>query len=185
MHDLHVGLGEREHFAFEYVHVFHAFIFHQVGETLLLHTGHIENIGIRNDLFVECRVLLILDAMLFAVELILLWHGEFLRCDEMKSGVEMAHGHNEGVDGAAVFEIAHHINVQVLKRTLGLVDGIKVEQALGWMLVGTVASVDNGHGGYFAGVLCGTFNVVPHGDDVGIVGNHQDGVFQGLALGNT
>ena len=36
-------------------------------------------------------VLNIFDVVLLAVEFILFWHGEFLRCDEMESRIEVAH----------------------------------------------------------------------------------------------
>ena len=71
-----------------------------------------------------------LDVVCLAIELIFLRHGELLGRDEVKHGVEMAHGGDEGVDGAAVFQIAHEIDVEVLQRTLCLVDRVEVEQAL-------------------------------------------------------
>ena len=70
------------------------------------------------------------DAMLTAVELVLFRHGEFLRGDEVKRRVEMPHCHDERVDGPAVFEVADKINIQILKRTLRLIDRVEVEQTL-------------------------------------------------------
>ena len=131
---------------------------------------------------VEGRMLLVLDAVLLAVELVLLGHGQLLGGHEVEGGVEVAHGHQQRVDGAPVFQVAHQIDVQVLQRALRLVDGVEVEHALRGMLVGTVAGIDDGHGGHLGGILRGTLDVVAHHDDVGIVGDHQDGVFQGLAL---
>ena len=48
--------------------------------------------------------------------------------------------------------------------------------------MGTVAGIDYGHRSYFAGILCSPFDVVAHGYHVGIVGHHQDCIFQSLAF---
>ena len=87
------------------------------------------------------------------------------------------------MDGTAVFQVTHHIDVQIIKRPLGLVDAVEVEHTLGGMLVGTVACVHNRDGGHLRGILSCTFDIVAHHDDVGIVGDHEDGVFQRLTLG--
>ncbi len=63
----------------------------------------------------------------------------------MEGGVEVAHGLNEGVNGATVFQVTDHRYVEVLKGALCLTDTVQVEHALGWVLVGTVAGVDDGH----------------------------------------
>ena len=91
MHDLHVLLSLAEHVALQDIHVLYAFILHQVAETLLLYTGHVEDVGTCNHIFVEVLVLNIFDVVLLAVEFILFWHGEFLRCDEMEGRIEVAH----------------------------------------------------------------------------------------------
>ena len=51
------------------------------------------------------------------------------------------------------------------------------------MLVSAVAGIDDGDRTHLRGILCGPLNVVAHHDDVGIVGYHQNGVFQRLTLG--
>ena len=48
-------------------------------------------------------MLLKLDAVVLAVELILVGHGQLFGRDEMERGVEMAHGHDERVYRSAVF----------------------------------------------------------------------------------
>ena len=101
----------------------------------------------------------------------------------MKGGVEVPHGHQQGVYGTAVFQIAYQVDVQVLQRTLRLVDGVEVEHRLRGMLVGSVSGIDDGHCGHLAGIACSSFQIVAHHDDVGIVAHHLDGVFQRLALG--
>ena len=127
-------------------------------------------------------MLLVLDAVLLAIQLVFVGHGQFLGGNKMESGVEMPHGHDERVDGTPVFQVAHQIDVQVLQRTLGLVDAVQVEHALRRVLVGSVAGIDNGYVGHFRGILRSPLDVVAHHDDIGIVGHHGDGVFQRLTF---
>ena len=114
MEDLHVRLSTSKHVGTEDIDVLHALIFHQVGETLFLYTGHIDDVGIGNHLLVEGCMFLELDTVLLAIDLILVGHGQFLRSNEMESGVEVPHGHDEGVHRTTVFEVAHQVDVQVL-----------------------------------------------------------------------
>ena len=180
---LHVRLGQPQHVVVQNVNILDALVFHEVREALLLHAGHVEDVGVGNNLLVEGRVLLVLDALALAVEFVLLGHLKLLGRHEVERGVEVAHGHEQRVDGAAILQVAHHVDVQVLERALGLVDAVQVEHALRGVLVGTVAGVDDGHGGHLGGVDGCSLDVVAHDDDVGIVGHHQDGIFQRLALG--
>ena len=46
----------------------------------------------------------------------------------------------------------------------------------------TVACIHDRDGGYFRGILGSTFDIVAHHDDVSVVGYHQNGVLQRLAL---
>lgn len=48
----------------------------------------------------------------------------------MKGRIEMAHCHDKGMDCATIFEIANKIDIQILKGSLCLIDGIKVKQTL-------------------------------------------------------
>ena len=50
------------------------------------------------------------------------------------------------------------------------------------MHVCAVAGVDDRDGSHLAGILRRALDVVAHGDDVGIVAHHQDGVLEGLAF---
>ena len=71
VHDLHVLLCLAEHVALQDIHVLHTLVLHQVAETLLLYTGHVENIGAGNHILVEILVLHVLDVVLLAVEFVL------------------------------------------------------------------------------------------------------------------
>ena len=100
----------------------------------------------------------------------------------MEGGVEVAHGLYERVNGAAVFEVADAGDIEVFECALCFADGIEVEHALGGVLVGTVAGVDDGYGGHFGGVARGAFFWVAHDDEVGVAGDHDDGVVEGFAF---
>ena len=179
----HVGLGQGEHVVFQDIDIFHPLIFHEVGEALLLHARHVEDVGIGDDLLVERRVFLIPDAVLLAIHLVFAGHGQFLGSHEVEGGVEVSHGHEQGVHGAPVFQVAHHVDVEVVEGALRLVDAIEVEHALRGMLVCAVAGIDDGHGGHLGGILRRALYVVAHDDDVGVVRHHEQRVLQRLALG--
>ena len=127
-------------------------------------------------------MLLVSDVMLFAVELVLLGHRQLLGGYKVECGVEMAHGSYEGMDRAAIFQVTDQIDVEVFKSTLGLVYLIEVEQTLGRVHVGAISSINNRYWCYFACIKCSSFYRVAHGNHVGIVGYHKNGVFKSFAL---
>ena len=124
----------------------------------------------------------VIDVVQVAVQFVFFGHFQLVRCNEMKSRIEMAHSHQQRVYRASVLQVAHQINVQVFKRALRFINGIQVEHGLRRMLVGTVARIDNRNRSYLAGIACRPFQVVPHHDDVGIIAHHHDGVFQRFPL---
>ena len=97
----------------------------------------------------------------------------------------MPHGRYKAVYRTSIFEVSNQIDVQIFKRTLCLLYGIKVKHGLAGVLVGAVSGVYYGYGSYFACILCRTFQIVAHHDDICIIGNHHDGVFQRFAFGST
>ena len=182
MHNLHVFLGFGQHVASQDVHVLYALIFHQVAETLFLHTRHVQDVGTGYYVLVEVFVLHIFYMVVLAVEFVLLGHGQFLGSNEVERGVEVAHGRYERVNGASVLQVAYQIDVEVFQCALCLVDGIKVQKALRGVHVCTVSGIDDRHGSHLARILCRTLYIVAHGNDVGIVAHHEDGVLERLAL---
>ena len=130
MEYFHVGLGQAKHVVIQDVDVLHPFVLHQVAEAFFLYACHVEYVGIGYDFLVECRVLRVLDAVLVAVNLVLLRHGQLFGCHKVERRVEVAHSHEERVDGTTVFEVAHHVYIKILERALGLVDAVEVEHAL-------------------------------------------------------
>ena len=86
------------------------------------------------------------------------------------------HGLSEGVDGAAVFEVAGHGDNELVEPALGFLDGNEVEQGLAGVLVGAVASVDNGHGGKFGKHAGSAVFWVADDDGVGVAGDDAGGI---------
>ena len=86
---------------------------------------------------------------------------------------------------ASIFQVAHHVDVQILQRALSLVDGVEVEHRLRWVEVATVSSVDNRNMSHLARIQSCSFQLVAHHDDIGIVRNHLDGIFQRFTLRRT
>ncbi len=125
----------------------------------------------------------VLDVVLAAVDFVFFGHPQLVGSDVVESGVEVAHGHQQGVDGTAVLQVADQKNVQVLQCALCLVDGVEIRawfvRDAGWRRL----RHSQWARGDFTGIACGPFEVVAHHDDVGIVAHHLDGVFQRLALG--
>ena len=183
MQDAQVGTGVFQHLVAQDVDVLYTFVLHEVGEAFTLHTGHVEDVRVGYYFFREVGVFHEFDVVFATVNLVFFRHFQFFGSDEMEGGVEVAHCHQQGVYGAAVFQIAYQVNVQILQRALRLVDGVEVEHRLRGVLVGSVSGIDDRHRGYFAGIAGSPFQIVAHHDDVGVVAYHFDGVFQRFALG--
>ena len=96
--------------------------------------------------------------------------------------MEEMHGLAQRVDGAAVAQVAHHVDVQVLQRALCLLDGIQVQERLRRVLIGTVAGIHHRNARHRSGDIGRTGHRVTHDDQIYIIGNDADGVFQRLAL---
>ena len=94
----------------------------------------------------------------------------------------MSHGRYKRVHCTSILEVTYEVDVEVFKRPLRLVDRKEVEETLWRVHVCSVASVDDGHRCYLACILRSSLNVVAHGNDVGIVAHHENGVFERLTF---
>ena len=176
-----VGLGVLQHGVAQHVGVLDLFVFLGVGEALALDAGHVDDVGVGNGVL-QLGVLVVFEV---AVLDVLLHHARQLQLDgrdEVELRVEVAHGLHEAVDGTAVFQVADEGDFKVLKCALRLADAVEVEHALGGVLVGAVARVDDRHFRHLGGEACRAFDGVAHDDEVGIAGHHGDGVGEGFAL---
>ena len=130
MQDAQVGTGMFQHLVAQDVDILHPLVLHKVGEALALHTGHVEDIGISDDFFRKVRMFHVLDVVLAAVNFVFFGHPQLVGSDEVESGVEVAHGHQQGVDGTAILQVADQEDIQVLQCALCLVDGVEIEHGL-------------------------------------------------------
>ena len=130
MQDAQVGTGMFQHLVAQDVDILHPLVLHEVGEAFTLHTGHVEDVGISNDFFRKVRMFHVLDVVLTAVDFVFFGHPQLVGSDEVESGVEVTHGHQQGVDGTAVLQVADQEDIQILQRALRLVDGVEVEHGL-------------------------------------------------------
>ena len=72
----------------------------------------------------------VLDVVLAAVDFVFFGHPQLVGSDEVESGVEVAHGHQQRVHGTSVLQISYQINIQVFQCSLCFVNGIEVEHGL-------------------------------------------------------
>ena len=122
------------------------------------------------------------DFLLLAVLLVVLGHGKFVGSNEVESRIEVPHRRQKAVNCSSILEVAHKIDVQVLQRSLSLVDGVEVEHRLAGMLVCSVTRINYGNRRHFAGILGCALQIMTHNDDVGIIRHHHNRVFECLPL---
>ena len=104
--------------------------------------------------------------------------------EEELDALELGHGLDEGVDGAAVLQVAAQAHRQPVHLPLQAGDGGEVGGGLGGVHVAAVAGVDDRHIGVEGGRLGGALHGVAHDHHVGVAGHHCNGILQGLALGH-
>ena len=137
------------------VDIFYTLIFHRIREALPLHTGHIEYIGLVDDLLREHGVLVKRNVVRPTKLLLLLRHRELAGRNEVERGVEVRQADNQRVDRTTILQVAHHRHGQVVQPPLRFLDRVEIEQRLRGVLVGAVASVDQGHIRHLRGVAHG------------------------------
>ena len=174
-----------QHAVLEDIDIFHAFIFHKVCKAFALHTCHIEYVSFGYHMFVKLRMFLVADTLRAAVSLVFFGHLQLFGSYEVEGRVEMTHSHKQRVYRTSILQVAYKVDVEVLKRTLRLVDGVKVKHSLRRMLVGSIACIDDRYGCNFACIACSTFKIVTHDNNVGIVAHHHDGILQRFTLRRT
>ena len=133
MENSHIFSYRAEHRFIETIYIFNFFVLHRVGETLLLDTGHIKYVGLVEILFeVGCLsvrdILFVEEVFVFLRHLQLCGRGEGERRGEVRKGLK------ERVNGSAVFQVSYHINIYVVQSSLGLFDGVQIEQCLSGVL---------------------------------------------------
>ena len=130
MQNLHILTCLAEHVFLQDIHVLYSLVFHEIGEAFLLHTCHIENVCLGNDVLVEIGMFHIFYAVLFAIQFVFIWHGKLLWSYKVECRIEMTHCHDQRVYCTTVFEVADKKDIEVLECALCLVDRIEVKHAL-------------------------------------------------------
>ena len=95
MKDTQVLPAILQHIVAQDIDILHTLILLHIGEALTLHTRHVENIGLVDDLFREIGMLFVFEPMLVAEVLLLIRHTQLIGCHEMEGGVEMRHADNQ------------------------------------------------------------------------------------------
>ena len=111
-------------------------------------------------------------------------HGQRVRGDEVEAVTfELCQRLGQGVDGAAIFQVTHHGDLQIVQATLRFLNGKQIQQRLGGMLVGTVAGVQYRHvTGELGCQTRGAFLRMAHHDGVNIGADDRNGVGQSFAF---
>jgi len=91
------------------------------------------------------------------------------------SGVEAQQLHQR-VHGAAKAEVTAEGDVSAIGAAALAADGVEVEKSLGRVLAGAVSRVDDRHRRHRRGPGGGPGLIVAEDDDVGVGGDHPDGV---------
>ena len=100
-------------------------------------------------------------------------------------GAEFGEGPDVGSGDAAVDDVAEDDDFEALEGALLIENGVGIEEALGRMLVGAVAGVQDGGPNAPAEIVGRARSAVAHDDEVGAHGlDGASGVEEGLALGD-
>ena len=155
----------------------------RVREPLALEAGHIQHVELGNCLF----YIVMADEFYTGIQQVFF---DISRKIESVGSYGMdtdiivfGEGKGEGVDGPSVSEISLQADVDVFDPH-GFADGEQVEQGLGRVLAGAVASVDNRDRGDFACKTGGAFFGVTQDDRIAVSGDDAYRVRKGLTFGD-
>ena len=149
----HVRLCQPHLFLGQHIAVLQADVILFVEEALLLHTGHVQDVQFRHDLF-QAAGLLVFDAVgLQHIVDDVIRHPQLFRADEHKADVLAAgHGLDQGMHRTTEFQVTAQADGQIVQPALAAADGHQVGQGLGGMLVAAVTGVDHRSSGKHAAV---------------------------------
>ena len=179
----HVILCERHFCGIQNVEILQADVVLLIEETFLLDAGHIEQIKLWHDIL-QTDDLTVADAAFLEHIRNVVGNLELLRRDEEKTySVITGEGIDEGVYGAAEFQIAAETDCKVVQSALQGAYCEKIGQRLGRMLMSAVSGINYGNAGFLTGNHGSTLLGVAHGADVCVAGDDADGVGYAFALG--
>ncbi len=115
-----VWAGAGQHGIAQCIEVFYFLVLHDVGEAFALHAGHVDYVAGIYYVFGEFRVFAVGDVFGVAESAVFGRHTQFVGSDETECGIEIAHCHQQRVDGASVFQVADHGYCQIVEPSLCL-----------------------------------------------------------------
>ena len=184
MHDNQILFGGFQLVRRENVGVLQTDVVSLVEEALSLNPGHVEDVQPGHGLF-HGGYLFIGDAPAFQLVLndvareLQLRGGNENKFDAAVSG----HGGDQGVDGAAKFQVSAQADGETLEGMSVLPDCEKVGERLGGMVVASVTGIDDRDSGPAGGHHRRALLGVAHGNDVGIAAHGLDGIGKAFSLG--
>jgi hypothetical protein len=182
VHDDHALLGLLEGLAVDNKGVLDLLVKSLVLEALLLHASAVKHIGLGEHLRGESVGLDEQLAARLEGRANLGGDGESSGRGELDLDVVVAEELAEGVDGAAVLEITGESDGETVDSTKLLTDGEEVEESLGRVLTGAVASVDDRAIRCLGGDISALVVGVAEHDGVGVLVKSTDGVVKILTL---
>ena len=184
VHHQHVLLGPLQLPAGEHIDALVPLVLQGVHKALLLDAGHVQHVQLGDDRL-QAGDLGEPHVVLPHKDPHVVGDRQFPGGDEEKLDVpELGHGLDEGVDGAAVLQIAAQPKAQPVHPAPQAGDGGQVGHGLGGVHVAAVPGVHHRHMGVQGGRLGRALPGGAHDHHVGVVGHHPHRVLHALPLGH-
>lgn len=182
VHDNHVALGVLEQSIVNDKGVLETLVLGEVGEALLLHTGGVQNVRAGDNL--RSQLLGLEDQLAGSNYLLadILGESESLGRNKLDADIVELEQLDEGVHGAAVLEVTSEGDGQAGDSAQLLADGEQVQEGLGGVLKGTIATVDDGDLGVLGRNLGAVGVGVAQDNSVAVAAESADGILEGLTL---
>lgn len=87
------GLRVLKHVVAKCIEILNALVFHNVRESLALHSGHVKNVGVSQHFRVKFRMLGVADAVSIAEIAIFFRHSQLIASHKPERWVEETHSH--------------------------------------------------------------------------------------------
>ena len=186
MQHRHVRRGKVQLFGGQDVAVTQADVIFLIEKALALHTGHVQNIEVRQSTF-QVAGLNVGDAagLQYFIDDVIR-HAQFFGADQDKLYVVIAgQALDEGMYRAAKLQVAAETNGQVVQTALAAADGHHVQQGLGGVAVAAVTGIDHRDLAVKGSAQRGPLFGVAHGGNIRIAADNADGIRNGFTLGST
>lgn len=182
MHYGYVLLGALKQVVVHYIAALATEVARLVGKALALYAGHVYYIGLsQGGLYVTC--LGDVRALGLKVRGNLPWHLKLIGGGKYHFVAKLSHEVSQAVNGASILKVAQEGYGLTADVALFLADSVDVQQGLGGVLTGAVATIDKGMLGYL-GRLYGRAGLgMAHYYSIDVAVYGAQGILPGLALG--